>query len=217
MAELEKKYWNIALILSLAIHTTAFITISGIIANKSIVNKNKKNREIEIITSPIRNLKMPRRNNKMSKSLALGKLPPPYLDNLIKKVFVDSNRPITLDKPQMLKQNFKNIVFSGLPKQKKLKKNPAYMNYYRIIREKIRANAYRYYGSKEEGQVFLTFIISNDGKLQRLYLDNNPGTAKKLVQISLKSITDAAPFPHFPPQLNYTKLQFNISIYFKNN
>ena len=91
------------------------------------------------------------------------------------------------------------------------------MDYYHLIREKIKTNAYTLYESKRVGEVFLTFIILNNGELDSIFLNENSNREQELVGIALKSIEYAAPFPPFPNELNYQKLQFNISIYFKNN
>lgn len=92
------------------------------------------------------------------------------------------------------------------------------MNYYRLIRERIRNSAYHNYNSKKSGEVLLNFFISKDGALQKV--DLNPQSVKNgnLRKIALESVRASAPFPEFPVELQkYTGLQFNISIYFKSN
>jgi len=210
-----KNGWNLALCLSLTIHLAVFAAIPRIIMRDSTVKTKNKPKEIEIITETIKRPKS-RLIRKYQKPM-LKETPPPYLNNLMNKVFTIKNNTINIDKPRILDRNLKNIILAKLPKEKELRKNPAYMDYYQLIRERIRLKAYRYYNSDKQGEVFLTFIISNDGKLEGLYLNNTSSSDKGLVEISLRSIKDASPFPAFPPQLKYPQLQFNISIYFKNN
>ena len=92
------------------------------------------------------------------------------------------------------------------------------MNYYRLIREKIRSNAYRYYRSADTGKVLLSFVILHDGGLGKFSLEEDQETSSILRQIAIDSVKSAAPFPPFPAELqSYTRLSFRIPIYFKNN
>jgi len=212
-----KNYWNISLALSVIIHTFIFTATPKIIFNKLMLDTDKDIKEIEIVMTKITSKEAPTNKN-LNDTLLKYHTPPPYLDDLfIKKEFIDKKNDLALDKPVILDNNLKNIIFSKLPEEKELKKNPAYMDYYHLIREKIRANAYRNYNLDETGEVFLTFIILKNGQLLSLYLNEYSIDNKELIAISLKSIKDAAPFPPFPKTLNYPKLQFNVSIHFKNN
>jgi len=205
------------LCLSLAIHIAIFAVIPRIIIRNSLPRKENKPKEIEIITETIRR-KKPRLARKEYPRPILKEPVPPYLNKIANKIFTIKHKDVNIDKPNiMLDNNLKNIILAKLPKEEELRRNPAYMDYYQLIRERIRAKAYRYYNSGRKGEVFLTFIISNDGKLKGLYLNSTSSEDKDLVEVSLRSIKDASPFPPFPPQLKYPRLQFNISIYFKNN
>jgi len=208
--------WNLALCLSLAIHLAVFVTLPRIITRGSVVKTDNKPKEIEIITETIKKSNpslMPKEHIKP----ILKETAPPYINRIVNKVFTLRNENVNIDKPRILDNNLKNIIFAKLPKEEELKKNPAYMDYYQLIRERIRSKAYRYYDSDKKGEVFLNFIISKDGKLEGLYLNNTSSEDKDLIEIALRSIKDASPFPPFPPELKYPRLQFNISIYFKNN
>jgi len=211
-----KNTWNLALCLSLAIHLAIFAAVPNIIIRNSTIRKENKPKEIEIITKTIKRPK-PRLINKEHLMPRLKEPVPPYLNEITNKIFTVKRKDISIDKPKILDNNLKNIILAKLPKERELRKNPAYMDYYRLIRERIRSRAYRYYNSDKRGEVFLTFIISNGGKLEGLYLNNASSEDKDLIEISLRSIRDASPFPPFPAQLKYPRLQFNISIYFKNN
>lgn len=94
--------------------------------------------------------------------------------------------------------------------------NPSYINYYQIVREKIRRSAYQNYTHSQTGEVYISFIISCDGVIKdvRLIEDKTTG-ADYLRNIALRSVRDASPFPNFPKELDYLQLSFNIIISFE--
>jgi TonB family protein len=94
--------------------------------------------------------------------------------------------------------------------------NPSYISYYQIVREKIRRSAYQNYTHNETGEVYVSFIISNDGYLKDVHLVEEKTTVNDyLKDIALRSIRDASPFPNFPKELDYPQLSFNIIISFE--
>ena len=94
--------------------------------------------------------------------------------------------------------------------------NPNYISYYQIVREKIRRSAYQNYTHNETGEVYVSFIISNDGDIKDVRLAEEKTTANDyLKNIALRSIRDASPFPNFPKELDYPQLSFNIIISFE--
>ncbi|MCX5668869.1 MAG: energy transducer TonB [Candidatus Omnitrophica bacterium] len=94
--------------------------------------------------------------------------------------------------------------------------NPSYISYYQIVREKIRRSAYQNYTHNETGEVYISFIISNDGYIKDVRLAEEKTKANDyLKNIALKSIRDASPFPNFPKELDYPQLSFNIIISFE--
>ncbi|MEI6831501.1 MAG: energy transducer TonB, partial [Candidatus Omnitrophota bacterium] len=94
--------------------------------------------------------------------------------------------------------------------------NPSYISYYQIVREKIRRSAYQNYTHSETGEVYISFIISNDGLIKGVRLvDERSSTNDYLRNIALRSVNDAAPFPNFPKELDYPQLSFNIIISFE--
>ena len=94
--------------------------------------------------------------------------------------------------------------------------NPSYISYYQIVREKIRRSAYQNYTHNETGEVYVSFIISNDGYIKDVSLVEEKTTINEyLKNIALRSIRDASPFPNFPKELDYPQLSFNIIISFE--
>ncbi|MFA6357223.1 MAG: TonB family protein [Candidatus Omnitrophota bacterium] len=94
--------------------------------------------------------------------------------------------------------------------------NPSYISYYQIVREKIRRSVYQSYSQNQTGEVYVSFIISNDGYIKGVRLIEDKTTASDyLKNIALKSVKDASPFPNFPKELDYPQLSFNIIISFE--
>ena len=94
--------------------------------------------------------------------------------------------------------------------------NPSYITYYQIVREKIRRSAYQNYTQNITGEVYVSFIISNDGYIRGVRLVEEKTTANDYLEnIALRSVKDASPFPNFPKELDYPQLSFNIIISFE--
>jgi TonB family protein len=94
--------------------------------------------------------------------------------------------------------------------------NPSYISYYQIVREKIRRSAYQNYTHNVTGEVYVSFIIANDGRLVDAHLVEEKTTVNDYLQnIALRSVRDASPFPAFPKELDYPQLSFNIIISFE--
>jgi len=208
-----KNYWHIALVISLVFHVAIITGIPYFFEGKTITVKKQNTKEIKIIPKKIEKIK----ELTIEKDIALNTPKPlPYVENIMGKL-IDNNSS-ALEKPHSFENQTKKIVFSDIPSEKELKKNPAYMNYYRIIREKIRANAYHNYNTNRKGEVLVGFLILKDGTLKDIRLNPESVNNKTLQVIALKSIKEAAPFPAFPAELKkYSQLRFSISIYFKNN
>lgn len=210
-----KNHWNLALTTSLAIHT---IILTGIPVLHHTNQKIKPPENKKITELKINPEKIEKIITKKNQAIKL-KNPPPFIDNVVQKIMPKNENTLSLTKPKVIQEKMRKVVLSEKsPNDKNLKKMPAYIDYYRMIREKIRENAYHYYSSSKEGEVFLSFIITKEGALETLSLDEKSISSTILKKIALKSVEQASPFPSFPEDLkNYARLQFNISIYFKNN
>lgn len=212
-----RNYWGLALSLSFLFHT-AILTgipqrIEKALSKKEKIVKSEQAKEIKI---------SPQRIDKISKKSLVNPTdskPLPYVENIMGKL-MQSNNFSPLQKPQIFEKDVREIVFKKIAEKadKVLKKNPAYMSYYRLIRERIKNSAYHNYNSQKKGEVLLSFLIGKDGSLKEVNLDSQSVKNRALRKIALKSVRESAPFPEFPEELQqYTRLQFNISIYFKNN
>ena len=91
--------------------------------------------------------------------------------------------------------------------------NPVYINYYQIVRSRIKDRAYANYGKFESGEVYLTFMLDAQGTLKRIkVIEERTHANQYLRQISARSIEESNPFPPFPSDLNYPELSFNVII-----
>ena len=95
-------------------------------------------------------------------------------------------------------------------------KNPLYTEYYQNIRSRIREKAYYNYEQFDAGEIYITFIIQNDGILKDIKIIEERTSANQyLRRISIRSVQQASPFPPFPEGLKYPELSFNVVISFE--
>lgn len=104
-------------------------------------------------------------------------------------------------------------------KQAKLRSTEDYINYYQLIREKIRQEVKRRYRrSDEQGEVYLNFILASDGRLTACEADPSLSKAgRSLIDMAVASLRSAAPFPPFPKALNVPRVAFSVTIVFKKD
>lgn len=104
------------------------------------------------------------------------------------------------------------------PKHEELKGTKDYINYYQLIREKIRRSIKaRYKDRARQGDVYLTFTLRSDGSLVSVETDSahSSGDAA-LVEMAKAGMRDASPFPRFPQALNLPSLRLNLIVSFKS-
>ncbi len=146
--------------------------------------------------------------------------PPPFIDReVLSKVNTRAMRKEMLfDKPALVKPDIiavrKKITLPAVDMAKI--GNPSYIGYYQVVREKIRRSAYQNYNRSDTGEIYVTFVISNAGYLNdvRLVEEKSRG-ADYLKETALASVRNAAPFPRFPKELDYSQLSFNVVISFE--
>jgi outer membrane biosynthesis protein TonB len=119
------------------------------------------------------------------------------------------------DKNRVSSAAIKKTVSVPLLESEKIN-NPSYQSYYSLVRARIRQRAYFNYAEYYAGEVYLTFILNNDGSLKDLkIIEEKSSGGPYLRTIGLKSIKEAVPFPPFPKALNYPELTFNVVISFQ--
>ena len=102
-------------------------------------------------------------------------------------------------------------------KQARIKSTKDYINYYSLIREKIRQRLKVNYKSfYAEGDVRLAFTLDRNGALSDVHIEDDGSVADKgLRDISAASVREASPFPTFPRALSLPKMSFNLIVTFK--
>ena len=105
----------------------------------------------------------------------------------------------------------------AVKKEAQLKQSKDYVNYYQLIREKIRSRLkdnYRYYN--REGEVNLSFVLTQNGSLLSYAIDRSKSTQDEaLLHITAASLKAISPFPALPRSLSMSKMSFNVVISFK--
>jgi hypothetical protein len=102
-------------------------------------------------------------------------------------------------------------------KEAELRQTKDYVNYYQLIREKIRSRLkdnYQYY--RREGEVYLSFVLTQNGSLLSYDIDRSRSTEDEmLLQITARSLKSISPFPPLPRSLGMSRMSFGIAISFK--
>ena len=229
----QKVFFN-SLLISILVH--GIIILQAPKFNISVKNKKAEKIEIRYINIPKTEKRIDKRqetdrNQAKAKASAFLKLPSVITAKDIKNT---EQLPV-MDRPKLFKTG-KEMAQSGSllvkpsfvkPEMSAAKKvitfhqveksgNPVYMSYYQFVREKIRRYAYENYTRTEDGEVYLSFIIYNDGLINEIHVVEGKSAASPyLKEIALKSVRDASPFPNFPKELDYEKLSFNVVVSFE--
>jgi len=154
------------------------------------------------------------------KAIAKILTPPPFVEkaDIFRKEQARLLSVPVFEKPALIKPDIiaikKKITLPPLDIDKI--NNPSYLNYYQIVREKIRRAAYQNYTRTETGEIYLTFVISGDGYLKDIrFSEDKSSSSLYLKDVALRSVNEASPFPAFPAVLDYPQLSFNIVISFE--
>src|SRR3989338_1188239 len=102
-------------------------------------------------------------------------------------------------------------------RQVQLKSTPDYINYYQLIRERVRHRLKRNYKARDKtGDVHLVFTLSADGSLAAIDIYRATSTDDgDLINVATSSMREAAPFPAFPKTLTVPKMSFTLIVSFK--
>lgn len=154
------------------------------------------------------------------KIVADNRIPPPFINkqDFFKKALTQPPKQADFAKPTLVNPDVisvkKKITLPPLDLDKI--DNPSYISYYQVVREKIKRCAYQNYTRQNTGEVYLSFIVSNDGFLKDLRLvEDKSSSDQYLREIAQRSLKDASPFPNFPKDLDYPSLSFNVVISFE--
>jgi hypothetical protein len=231
---ISNRAFQFTLLISAAVHVAVLFQNNSLLNSTAQHNKNKeelvgisylKLLENDIAPAKEPGLKLEVPLSLVSRITAAKRAPPPFIDR--EGAPKERNIPFfaknSLFAPSLLKKPEVSPDIIAVKKRISLPRvdidkinNPLYLNYYQIIREKIRRCAYQNYAITDTGEVYISFIVSSMGYLEeRRLVDEKSSPNVFLRDIALKSINDASPFPKFPPELNYAQLSFNVIISFE--
>lgn len=215
---LSEKPFQVAIVISLIVHTTAFFRLPQI--NLFLSRRPVNHMELTYVRQTDSQPSLKLYNQSFSKNSSRSTssksvAPPPYIKN---EQFFKDVKKISIKKPELQRPAIiavkKKITLPSITNEASA--NLVYLNYYQIIREKIKRSAYQNYTRLVSGEVYLSFVILNNGQLTDLRIDNEKSTIYTyLKDITKKSINEAAPFPSFPADLDYPELSFNVIISFE--
>lgn len=217
----KEDLFYLALLISLAVHLT--------VAGSSVIIKGKatplaKKKKIEVLYKSVK--LDPQTKRKKEKAVEKTAKPEKITltDSLSSVALVKEHiqKPDSLkmyerspEKVKSFNTTAKKAVYVPVVQSEKIN-NPNYANYYSLVRARIKQRAYFNYSDNYIGEVYLTFILTNDGALKELQILENRTTAEQFLRtIGLKSVKEATPFPPFPKELNYPELTFNVVISFQ--
>lgn len=154
---------------------------------------------------------------------ALGDAPPsgalPEHKDVFRTVTLNQQETVAFSKPAFDKADIITVKKKiTVPAMENMPVNsPSYISYYHLVREKIKRAAYQNYVGREEGEVFLSFVVLADGILKDIWLKEEKSSSNSYLRsIAARSIKEAAPFSSFPSELSeYPQLLFNIAITFE--
>jgi len=212
------KSFRVALAISLITHATLFFKLPHI--NFLPSRRALKQIEVTYIKEKSTQANIESYNQKLLQKASVSTsskktAPPPYIkkDQLFKET-----KNISISKPEFIKPEViavkKKITLPRLEDEKIT--NPVYLNYYQILREKIKRAAYQNYTHLVNGEVYLSFIILSNGQLKDIRINEEKSTTHTyLKDIAQKNIFESTPFPDFPKELSYPELSFNVIISFE--
>lgn len=213
------KIFQTTLIISMLLHCSILLRYPQLLWRRHSVKKIEKEIKVAYIKEipQVKNFREPFLNQNLPLKVNDNKqIPPPFINkenlNFLDKQ-TNFDKPI-ITKPEVLTVK-KRITMPEIEIDKKMK-NPTYMGYYQLIREKIRKSAYSNYSHYQTGEVYVSFLVSREGTLKDVkFIEEKSTQSEYLKNLSLNSVRQAAPFPVFPKELDFDQLSFNVVISFE--
>ena len=130
---------------------------------------------------------------------------------------IELKPPVDVNQGQAKKSSEIARARDAAKKEAQVRSTKDYINYYQLIREKIRARLkVKYNDYHKEGDVSLVFILRADGSLTKVEVETANSTADRTLRdIAVASVKEAAPFAPFPKALPLPVMSFNLVISFK--
>jgi|GEM_PF-3219381 len=137
-------------------------------------------------------------------------------EKIISQALSDERNAAAVDKNKDDVAAMSEALSVSKEKMDEIKATPAYMDYYKHIREKIRQSAMQKYDQGEEGDVTVVFILTQKGQVAGASVARAVAPVSELLRsIAVESVRKASPFPPFPPTLRYQNLEFSLEIHFR--
>ncbi|MEI8350372.1 MAG: energy transducer TonB [Candidatus Omnitrophota bacterium] len=208
-------YWPFAFSISLLVHASLFWTDARLLLSNKLPQEEEKVKEVEVaLEDKEMTAKRKEIREEWGKSVVGEHFsPPPYIDNVVKKL-IEKNKKLAFDKPPLIEKNVKEINIIDQRQDENIKRNPSYGNYYNGIRGRLQKIGKRYYNLREQGEINLNIVVLRDGNLKSV---DSYGNNQTLKDLALQIVKESAPFHPFPDTLQYPSIEFNICIEFKNN
>ncbi len=219
---MENKLFFFSIIVSLILHIVFFVRLSY----SNIHYRHRPVKQVEVVYDKPQGLlrKVPiiakqrdekaRKGDKMMKALKQKHVDSPEMVKDLNKMS-DIFKPFNKARTDIAKIRDKRKVFVPALESENIE-NPVYLNYYHIVRQKIKEETLVNYDRYDTGEVYITFVLSAKGELQQLKLiDERSRASDYLEDVAQRSVRESAPFPDFPPDLNFPELSFNVVIYFE--
>jgi hypothetical protein len=104
-------------------------------------------------------------------------------------------------------------------KQARIRGTKDYLSYYQLIREKIRRRLKdNYKPDYGEGDVYLSFALRSDGKLNACGYDRNLSVRDRtLIELAITSVKEASPFHSFPDSMDLPTMTFDLMVSFRKD
>lgn len=130
---------------------------------------------------------------------------------------IELKAPVDANQDQAKKASQLVRAREAAKREAQVKSTKDYINYYQLIREKIRARLKTKYNDYyKEGDVSLVFILRASGSLIGVEVETaNSVPDSTLHRIAIESVKEAAPFAPFPKALSLPSMSFNLVISFK--
>lgn len=211
--------FKIAILMSITGHCLFIFGLSGLDLNKKAISK----KDIEVAYVQIKQMQMEIKKDKEkilkyhNKDIVSVSQDKDKIDISQKTKFEIKTKPTQKKVCDVKKEASEKTDTYYSNKIKHATKKEAYLDYYQMLRERIKLFATNNYPSDSiEGEVAVTFVLFNDGRLKSInVIDDKSVGNLKLRNAAVNSIKEASPFPAFPKQLQNSELAFNIVVSFE--
>ena len=197
-----------AVFLSLLAHSAIFLPSFNFVFNRQQITEKKDSIIVDYIREKEPQIEFKKIEDVRKKPAETQKIPVVTKVDTVSKSVPAANTPV---------KSLKDVADALAVKQAKVMSTKDYINYYTLIREKIRRrlkDKYRSYYS--EGDAYLIFFLRSDGSLISAGVDPDMSTRDRiLLDTAIQSVKEAAPFAPFPKAITLQQMSFTLTVSFK--